>query len=380
GYGADSQQGLCVGIKLNANQQNNIAGGWQAGQANLSQLFAKSYEIWSWELDKTVTPPVMRYVQKFGTATTTDYEWDITNTGNPPKVTDIWVDNKSDKDFFIISQGSAILKFGSWIDPNQLPMVSYSVAWGDGTVVSESGLRINGRDMTNPHILVHYYKYDPDKCNPDLCTCSASYCSYQPKVTVEDNWGKTGSGTFANEIIVYKDEESMPPAILDVAPNKLVYYDKPPIYTLPYTQSFEVTNANNVGRVLNWTADLINWWQSADYTISPTSGSLGRGESQTVKLTINGSHGLATENYSGTVKIKTTDIDNQQEKDVAVTLAVDKDMVVSPTLLMLRPKKNAISTKPGSVDSKTFAIYNNTDDAVVWTATPTILAGETTPN
>ncbi|MBU4482042.1 hypothetical protein KKC16_01155, partial [Patescibacteria group bacterium] len=42
-------KGLCMGINLTPEQEKYIGGGWQAGEQKLSQLFAKSYDVWEWQ-------------------------------------------------------------------------------------------------------------------------------------------------------------------------------------------------------------------------------------------------------------------------------------------------------------------------------------------
>jgi hypothetical protein len=327
GYSIDGVAGLCVGINLNGSQVENFENGAQnyiGGQSRLSNLFARSYGVWKWELDTSVTPYEMRYVQQSEADDIFTYGWDITDSGNDPIVGDMKV-NGSESGAIIISQGAAILEFTSKVDENQVPLVAYTVDWGDGTRVSESGLRIKGRDKSNPHTLVHYYMYDPN-CNQNPnCTVDSSGANvYSPTVVLEDNWGQKNtvlSGTFGN-IFIYEDEGTLPGAILQVSPSSLIYYDKPAQgFTLPFPQTFTITNANFVGSSLAWTlGDVTGLPAGISYTLSPAAGStgvLGAGESANVTLTITSSGAITDNTYRGTITID-SDTAGSEVVDVVV--------------------------------------------------------------
>ncbi len=315
GFGSEGDSGMCIGIDLTNAQNEVITGGWRAGQERLSKLFAKSYGVWKWQWDNNPEEGEqrMKYVEVSQSGDLSDYGWDITNSGNEPKVDHILVNDTDEFDFEIIGSGTAVLKFSSWVDPNQLPLVSYSVDWGDGTKITESGLRIYGRSINTPHILVHHYKYN-DSCG--------NYCEFSPTVSLIDNWGKEGGRSFSKSIIVYPPDDSLMEPTLSVEPTNTTYRHNVNNQYLPHTKGFEVTNSSPSGKDLIWTISEatgvifsqdppIHEFKSPHYV--GYEGSLRPGESETFYLELTGIGNLSDntpdgpQEYQGEIIITSND-------------------------------------------------------------------------
>jgi len=128
-------QAACVGIDLDSSTIKKISGGAAAGRDRLSKLFAKSYGVWKWAWSNAL--------QRMAYVPVDDYNWDVSKSaGAEPRVEHILVNNRDDVDYEIVGQGAAVLKFTSWVNPDQVPLVSYTVDWRDGQTTTESGLRI----------------------------------------------------------------------------------------------------------------------------------------------------------------------------------------------------------------------------------------------
>ena len=366
------EYGMCVGFKApkGVSWEDLNARLAVPGANNLSKLFAKSYGVWEWRRD---TAGDQKY--KYMASTTAVLDWDITGKGVLPQVPQILVNNSDKNNFVIITQGSAVLKFSSWVDPNQAPLTRYTVDWDDGKESVEAGLRIPGRDISNPHILVHYYKYikscentdgvagcdnclDADHNNTcDQCvddeapTGEYEYCIYKPKIQLEDNWGRcnndkdtNGNGQidtdeacqnnsatwaqFKKQIVVYKDQGGMPTGVMSVEPTTLTYISDPDPannFHLPHTDSFFVSNDTIAGGDLSWslTVPSGSFLDSVDYKVNPVNGYtgvLGPDQSQEVKLTINNIDSLATGKYTAEIEVK--DITNNKTEIVKIILQI----------------------------------------------------------
>ena len=181
--GADA---WCAGINLTTDTVVALSGGRTAGLNRISNLFAEIYGVWEWRWD----PNIGKYRYWFNDDLGGDYS---IGHGTEPRITDIKVNDSENEIFEIVGQGSAVLKFASLVSPNQLPLTDYSVDWGDGTSLVEAGLRI-GND-SNPHTLVHYYKYDP-ACEYPTASYTGDYCDFYPEITIKDNWGFSVSQSF----------------------------------------------------------------------------------------------------------------------------------------------------------------------------------------
>lgn len=333
--GVTGESEACVGIDLTDKQTSAIGGGWPAGEDRLSELFARSYGVWKWGWDPNYNEGEgrMRYIDvddKYDSATQEIYGWDVTTErGTPPGVEDLWIGNDERDNFIIYEQGSAIVRFTSFIDPDQLPMVRYAVDWADGERVSEAGLRILGRQVDNPHILVHYYEYhEPGEDYPDgdettsygsLGLCDADRCTFNPRVQIEDNWGLCNNNSLGDcgqpdawrisdqDIVVFREGATGGPARLAVEPLSLSYY----AIISPVTQSITISSANAFANSnLDWSlvnptnfldtssGDYVNYYWSED------SGTLLPGQSVEVYLTIEDIGNLAQDaSYNATVDV-----------------------------------------------------------------------------
>ncbi len=235
-------KGVCAGIELTQEQKNALMQGGDPINI-LSHLFVKSYRGWSWRWSENDG--------RGGYIEDNNLVWDKSGEyGIEPKIEHILANDIERADAELIGQGAVVLKFTSWINPDQLPLVSYSVDWGDNIITSESGLKIAPKsNIDNPHVLVHYYQYNED-CADKQNDTTGTYCSYKPKVSIKDNWGLATTTQFNYFVRVYKPGtvEAIPK--LDVAPTRIDYYTSNQI---PQTQSFSVRNVSAVGSApLNW--------------------------------------------------------------------------------------------------------------------------------
>ncbi len=83
--------------------------------------------------------------------------------------------------------GSIGLKFNTAADPQQVPLQTISVDWGDGSPETFSYPYAPRTDPKKPHIFSHVYTYnksDSQHCNP-----ATGVCTYPIKIQVQDNWG-----------------------------------------------------------------------------------------------------------------------------------------------------------------------------------------------
>ncbi len=72
------------------------------------------------------------------------------------------------------------LTFNTDADDNQLPLVSYTVNWDDGSITSVSGIEMRDRpEASYPHSLYHIY---------------SETGNYNIQINVRDNWGGEGNG------------------------------------------------------------------------------------------------------------------------------------------------------------------------------------------
>jgi hypothetical protein len=124
----------------------------------------------------------------------------------------------------ISSNGVAKLTFNAIVDPDQLPLAFYEIAWGDRATTTVSGASLRGRlNPNNPFELYHYYDYwqlmavtnrnDPKSrthcegetyqytLTPDTRididgdgqpnnTVPTGYCITQIHISLVDNWNK----------------------------------------------------------------------------------------------------------------------------------------------------------------------------------------------
>jgi hypothetical protein len=121
----------------------------------------------------------------------------------PPKIENVIIDNTN-----IHNSGYINLTFNSKVDSQQLPLIMYSVVWGDGEEMIVSGVEMmDRRNADNPHSLYHLYSYWDLKAkfasgytDPDIdINCSGSSCTVTPKIKIRDNWGWCNGGTAIND-------------------------------------------------------------------------------------------------------------------------------------------------------------------------------------
>ncbi len=326
-------QAACVGINLDDSVVKKISGGVSAGRDRLANLFAKSYGVWKWDWSNSL--------QRMAYVPIDSYNWDISSAkGVEPKIEHILVNNRDDVDYEIVGQGAAILKFTSWVSPDQVPLVSYSVNWGDGQSTSESGLRIAPKtSLDNPHILVHYYQFNNNCTGGTVHYDEAGqvdYCLYRPQVTIRDNWGLSGTNNFSHYIRVYRPGTSLQTGVLEVDPLSLTYYSSNGI---PQTQSFIVSNANEVGEDIEWKiaeeSQSDKYFKDANGTAVESieykleyphyfgyQGSLAAAQKEKVYFTVSNIGSANAGEYFKTIRMMTTD--GTQEKDVKIKLVIEQ--------------------------------------------------------
>lgn len=383
------EYGKCIGFNkpdnMSWNEMNSRISQYAASR-RLRELFAKSYGVWEWRYS-TTTVGSWQYVK-------VEEDWDITGLDATraayyPKVGYIGVDRTD-----IFKQGSVILKFTSWVDPNHEPLTRYSVDWGDGSESSESGLRISGHGPSNPHILVHYYKYPEGGRCPDgttgtasgKCFCvseaSGNYCIYRPSAQIEDNWGLcNGNGNCSDEaggwtklsgepVTVFENEGF---GILDVGPQTLDFYHNAKGYILSANSrlSFTIKNTASGLAPIDWTATVTNGGGFlATSSLSAISGTVDPGEQARVSVTITSPGTLGPGMHTGTITIK--DAHTGQEQKVTVNLTIGNQTVLPPSV---------INAFVGSGSDWTQAIDNNSmTAAMIASSGEAIFSLDTNPN
>ncbi len=171
-------------------------------RSTLSNLFAESYGVWDWDND------IHAYVPNL----ISPLNWDSPlvrcddnirrnkneNCSIAPKIDNIKLNNKT-ANAEVLGRGFINLSFTSSIDPQQMPLTSYEIDWGDGEklVVSGSDMKTMS-DPNNPHSTYHAYDYWDmysksrelgAKAKMPTLTCNDSYCTVKPKIKIADNWG-----------------------------------------------------------------------------------------------------------------------------------------------------------------------------------------------
>lgn len=137
----------------------------------LSQMFTQTYGIYEWDNNAS------KYI-----ISSTRKDIDTSSSvGTAPSVQSITINGNNIKNI-----GTVTLSFTTNVNPDQLPIVAYSVDWGDGSITTQTGLRLQNKSASNPISLSHNYSYDVLR---DKGLCSSSSCSVKPKVQIIDNWG-----------------------------------------------------------------------------------------------------------------------------------------------------------------------------------------------
>jgi hypothetical protein len=198
-------------------------------QTEISTIFSQSYGVWNWdtttgaykEAPDTENWSAPNNICKDGTKINVrpvcTGDGTNCNCGIAPLVSNINLNGA--RDAFILGRGFVNLTFNSQVDPEQVPLTSYSIDWGDGPT---STLEVSGSDMntrppgTSPHSAYYAYDYydllnkynqtqqsgsDAYKDFPTLkCVTGNSsnggrdYCTVIPRVKIVDNWGWCSEG------------------------------------------------------------------------------------------------------------------------------------------------------------------------------------------
>ena len=299
GFSISGSPGKCVGINLTKDQETAIRGGIAKGVERLKFLFAKSYGVWKMQriadedryayvpvIDSTIPEESCEQKGMEVIPGTNKCGWDIRDEGvciggardgevcdalsanscgtggkcssfaRPPVVKNLYTASDRvewSQDGTVIKSiqysrtnylngfGTVVLLFNSFVGDNQLPLVRYTVDWGDGTTSNVSNLRIQDKDNpADPHRLVHTYTcLGPGDPNYDGNTKA---CTFKPRVQIEDNWGwcngtgsdkYSGDGTRCNswdeyggEIVVVPPQGTPPPP--PPSPNVSISSASPP--------------------------------------------------------------------------------------------------------------------------------------------------------
>lgn len=123
--------------------------------------------------------PITKYVRP--TVQPTDY------CAIPPKASNIKFLTNSNKTAQISGgSGSIGIQFNSEADPEQVPLQTISIDWGD-TQDTYSYPYAPRNDPRQPHIFSHVYAYD--RGDTDHCPRADGPCEYHIRIQVKDNWG-----------------------------------------------------------------------------------------------------------------------------------------------------------------------------------------------
>lgn len=130
-----------------------------------------------------------------------------------PTVTDVKLNGQAVGNVTISGVGPVRLEFNTWVDPDQLPLTSYVIDWGDGSQTSVAGAKLRAfANGDNPFVLYHWYDYWKIRKNNIVCGTgsTATECAITVKIRVRDNWQavnnddqvNNGNGDIANRIKV----------------------------------------------------------------------------------------------------------------------------------------------------------------------------------
>ena len=198
----------------------------------IKRLFAQSYGYWEWDGSHYVTVDGQDWsvptnvCNGTGLAPRPDYPNDF--CGILPVINNINVNNQGGN-VELNSNQFINLTFNSYVDSQQLPLVMYSVNWGDNENTIVTGVEMRDRpNLDNPHSLYHLYSYwdlkakhsvdqespatiendntiycggiDGDALNYNGsdsgydCSANSACCIVKPSMKVKDNWGWCNNG------------------------------------------------------------------------------------------------------------------------------------------------------------------------------------------
>ena len=170
-------------------------------------IFAESYGIWNWNDD----PNVLAYVKAPNnenwhspTNICPNNEKTLINQdcAISPVVNNIKLSSAINA--YVFGKGFVDLTFNSQVDSQQIPMTAYEIDWGDGEVLSISGVEMRDRPETDsPHSAFHSYDYwdlknkrDSDSSKYFMISCTGiggngtvPFCTVKPRIKIKDNWG-----------------------------------------------------------------------------------------------------------------------------------------------------------------------------------------------
>ncbi|MFA6422273.1 MAG: hypothetical protein WCV92_02660 [Candidatus Buchananbacteria bacterium] len=195
----------------------------------IKNIFAESFNSWVWETDadgygyyeETITPtdgenriwtlPQVQCINNSRTANETVASTPPINNlsfgycyvlpgidKNKIKINDKLVDDST----LVTSNSSVRLTFNAFVDPDQLPIKSYAVEWGDGKTTSISGVSLRSRaNLDYPFALYHIYDYAKLENFPSAsCDYVTNECTAEIKIYLRDNWEKTVTTSFKIKI------------------------------------------------------------------------------------------------------------------------------------------------------------------------------------
>ena len=110
-----------------------------------------------------------------------------------PNVANIKVNTMSDGIVTLQEGGRSVsLDFDITLNPNQKPIKTVMVDWGDGTQTALSGLSFDAGHRTFTHTYAFYpesFSERPTTCKKYPTTDDPYECRYRPRIKVVDNWG-----------------------------------------------------------------------------------------------------------------------------------------------------------------------------------------------
>ena len=174
-YESGTWHAMCYGIDKNIGSSGIKT--FTDAKDRLKLLFAKPIKIWNWDGDsyELTSNSTDIWNRDFGTMPLCgDGRGDYEYCGFQPIVISPKV-NEVDYDVEIMSGGTVQIAFGSWVDPEQLPLQDICIDWDDGTLFCDPW-NANTKDS---HVYTHSYTYSGSGVSKE----------YQPRIILVDNWG-----------------------------------------------------------------------------------------------------------------------------------------------------------------------------------------------
>jgi hypothetical protein len=226
---------------------------FSVSKPDLLQLFGRSYSLWQWQADKSSDPLIGHYTDISGAISSNNSVWSLPTLycPNNSRPANTYLSFCLVRPEFTLAQvnptivnsiGAVKVSFNSKIDPDQVPIRSYDIDWGDGNVSSYAGLSLASRPTSsNAFNLYHFYNYDSlanknlrecetkvgilplgdgttetvEEYNDDLTkgacqepvrsTSNPAAFHVPIKLTVRDNWASVNSITIKDLIVLRRD-------------------------------------------------------------------------------------------------------------------------------------------------------------------------------